>query len=60
MDLSHGPEETAEETTALGTDGALGINGVAVASPQLFDFGTFSLAAATGHIEFSLALLPTT
>ncbi len=61
-DFSHGavPEETAEETTALGTDGALGINGVAVALPQLFDFGTFSLAAATGHIEFSLALLPTT
>ena len=53
------PEETAEATTTLGTDGALGVNGVAATSPGLFDFGTYTLAAASGHIEFSLALLPT-
>jgi hypothetical protein len=53
------PEETPEETTTLGTDGALGVNGLEVAAPGFFDFGTYLLAAAAGHVEFSLALLPT-
>jgi hypothetical protein len=53
------PEETPEATTTLGADGAIGVNGIDVASPGLFDFGTYTLAGAAGHIEFSLALLPT-
>jgi hypothetical protein len=53
------PEETPEATTTLGADGALGVNGVELASQGLFDFGTYVLTAAAGHVEFSLALLPT-
>ena len=52
------PEETTEATTSLGTDGALGVNGIDVTSPGLFDFGTYTLATAAAHIEFSLALRP--
>ena len=51
-------EETAEATTSLGTDGALGINGLSRTSAELFDFGTYTLAASAGHIEFTFALLP--
>jgi subtilisin family serine protease len=52
------PEETAEATTTLGTDAALGINGLARTSSETFDFGTYSLGVAAGHIEFTFALLP--
>ena len=41
------PEEQA--TTTLGTDGALGVNGVAATSPGLFDFGTYTLATGKAH-----------
>jgi hypothetical protein len=52
------PEETAHVTTALGGDGALGINGVARTAAELFDYGTYTLASSTRHIEFSFALVP--
>ena len=52
------PEETAEATTATGTDGALGVNGLARPSPGLFDFGSYTLSAAVSHIEFTFALIP--
>jgi hypothetical protein len=51
------PEETAEATSAIGTKGALGINGLGRSSAGQFDFGSYTLPAASGlHIEFSFAL----
>jgi hypothetical protein len=52
------PEETPEAATDLGSDGALGINGLDRPSSGFFDFGTYVLAGSCGHIEFTLALLP--
>jgi hypothetical protein len=52
------PEEIAETTTTLGSDGALGINGLGRTSAELFDFGTYTLSLSAAHIEFSFALLP--
>ena len=53
------PEETAEATTAIGTKGALGINGLGRTSAELFDFGSYTLPSTSGlHIEFSFALRP--
>jgi subtilisin family serine protease len=51
-------EETAEATTTLGTDGTLGLNGLARTSAETFDFGTYTLGSAVGHVEFTFALLP--
>jgi hypothetical protein len=36
----------------------LGINGLARTSAELFDFGTYTLAESSSHIEFSFALIP--
>ena len=51
-------EETPEATIATGTRGALGINGVVRTSAGAFDCGTYVIGAASGHIEFTFALLP--
>jgi hypothetical protein len=51
-------EEIAEATSSLGIDGALGINGRARTSAELFDFGTYTLTESSSHIEFSFALVP--
>ncbi len=52
------PEDVADATTSLGTDGALGINSLNRTAAETFDPGTQTIAFNRSHVLFSFALIP--